>query len=79
MQEYKLTGIEESVNNESIYTMWVEGPSLIDYMSIVELLRIFRKEGVDFIDSDVIDTLEYAYEVTIIITDDNRLFARREF
>ena len=78
MEEYKLTGIEES-NNKSIYTMWVEGPSLIDYMSIVDLLEIFRKEGVDFVDSEVIDILEYAYKVTIIITDDKRLFARREF
>ena len=79
MQEYKLTGIEESVNNESIYTMWVEGPSLIAHMSIVELLSIFHKEGIDFMYSDVIDILEYAHEVTIIITDDNRLFARREY
>lgn len=79
MKEYKLKGIEESVNNESIYTMWVEGPSLIAHMSIVELLSIFRKKEYDFIDSDVIDTLECANEVTIIITDDGRLFARREY
>ena len=77
MKKYECSCIQEVSESEGFYVMNVEGDSFCKEMSLDEFIKVVL-ESCD-VPTNLAETFEYSWCVSVIVTDDNKVYVRREY